>query len=40
MEVRKLMIVEISVPYGRKGKKEDYDTLGEVRIRKQKKYSN
>jgi hypothetical protein len=39
IELRKLMLVEISVPFGRKGKIEDYDTLEEVRIMKQRKYS-
>jgi hypothetical protein len=38
--VKKLMIVEISIPIGRKGKTEDYNTLEEVRMRKQRKYSH
>jgi hypothetical protein len=39
IELRKLVLVEISIPFGRKGKSEDYDTLEEVRIMKQRKYS-
>jgi hypothetical protein len=36
-EVRKLMLVEISIPFGRKGKAEEYDMLEEVRMMKQRK---
>jgi hypothetical protein len=39
-EVRKLMLVEISVPFGRKGKAEEYDTLEKVRMMKQRKYTS
>jgi hypothetical protein len=40
IEMRKLMLIEISIPFGRKGKAEDYDTLEEVRMMKQRKYSS
>jgi hypothetical protein len=39
IELRKLILVEISVPFGRRGKSDDYDTLEEVRIMKQRKYN-